>query len=72
MAGNREGGLKAAQRNKELYGEDYYSRIGAVGGKNGDTGGFYYGKHYRHESDPAHPSNAGRKGGHISRRGKKQ
>ena len=41
MAGNRESGLVAAQTNKERYGEDFYSRIGALGGKLSKTGGFY-------------------------------
>ncbi len=40
MAGRPEGGIKAAKKNKELYGEDFYVRIGAIGGKKGRTGGF--------------------------------
>ena len=62
MAGNREGGKKAAVRNKELHGEDFYSRIGRKGGKNGHTGGF--------ASNPELAREAGRKGGKKSRRGK--
>lgn len=33
MAGTIEGGKKAAAKNKELYGSDFYARIGAEGGK---------------------------------------
>ena len=33
MAGNLKGGAQAAKTNKELYGEDFYSRIGKLGGK---------------------------------------
>lgn len=40
MAGNKAGGLKAAARNKRKYGDDFYKRIGAQGGRNGNTGGF--------------------------------
>jgi general stress protein YciG len=32
MAGNREGGLLAAQKNLERYGEDFYRVIGRKGG----------------------------------------
>ena len=35
MPGTRAGGKKASKTNKELYGEDFYSRIGARGGRNG-------------------------------------
>jgi hypothetical protein len=41
MGGTREGGQQAAQTNKDKYGEDFYKRIGAIGGMNGRTGGFY-------------------------------
>jgi uncharacterized protein len=64
MAGTKEGGLKAAQRNKELHGKDFYARIGAKGGKNGHTGGFAANR------DLART--AGAKGGRISRRGSKK
>lgn len=40
MSGNKEGGAKAAAKNKEKYGADFYVRIGAMGGKKGRTGGF--------------------------------
>lgn len=61
MAGNKEGGLKAAATNKERYGKDWYARIGKMGGKNGHTGGF--------AANPALAKIAGAKGGKISRRG---
>lgn len=62
MAGNREGGKKAALKIKQLHGEDFYQRIGREGGKNGHTGGF--------ASNPELAREAGRKGGKKSRRGK--
>lgn len=33
MAGNKQGGLKAAQTNKIKHGSDFYSSIGSKGGK---------------------------------------
>lgn len=62
MAGTYEGGFKAAQTNKIKYGEDFYQRIGAVGGKKGRTGGFYANRELARI--------AGAKGGKISKRGK--
>ena len=62
MAGTREGGLKAAKKNYELYGGNFYERIGRKGGKNGHTGGF--------AANPALARIAGAKGGKISKRGK--
>ena len=40
MAGSKIGGAKTTKTNKERHGKDYYARIGAIGGKNGTTGGF--------------------------------
>jgi general stress protein YciG len=40
MAGTKAGGLKAAATNKLKHGEDFYARIGKIGGRNGTTGGF--------------------------------
>lgn len=60
MSGNREGGKQAAETNKELYGEDFYRKIGSVGGKKGTTGGFYVNRELA--------STAGRKGGLKRRR----
>lgn len=68
MAGNKIGGLKAAKRNRELYGEDFYQRIGSDGGKNGTTGGFWYAKYVKGDNEFARI--AGAKGGKLSKRGK--
>lgn len=40
MSGNRNGGLKAAQTNREKHGKDFYANIGRIGGRNSHTGGF--------------------------------
>ena len=40
MSGNKKGGLKTAATNKILYGEDFYKKIGAMGGKKSRGGGF--------------------------------
>ena len=61
MAGNKQGGLKAAATNKAKYGENFYANIGRKGGKNGHTGGF--------AANPALAKIAGAKGGKISHRG---
>lgn len=37
------GGIKAAKTNKERYGKDFYTGIGAEGGKISRGGGFAYG-----------------------------
>lgn len=63
MAGTKEGGRKAAARNIERYGENYYKIIGSRGGKNGNTGGFYANRELARI--------AGAKGGKISKRSKK-
>ena len=61
MAGNKIGGAKAAATNKARYGEDFYAKIGKIGGKK-STGGFAANRELA--------SAAGRKGGQISRRGR--
>lgn len=33
MSGTYMGGLQTAKTNKEKYGEDYYKKIGAIGGR---------------------------------------
>jgi len=60
MAGTKEGGKLAVKKIKELYGEDFFQKIGAIGGKLGKTGGFAANRELARE--------AGRKGGRISRR----
>ena len=62
MPGTKAGGQKAAAKNRALHGNDFYARIGAVGGRKGTTGGFAANRELARE--------AGRKGGMISRRGK--
>jgi uncharacterized protein len=62
MSGTKVGGVKARDTNKKIYGDDFYRRIGAKGGKLGRTGGFY--------ADRELARRAGAKGGSISRRGK--
>ena len=59
-----EGALKARQTMKLKYGDNYYAVIGAKGGKNGNTGGFY--------KNPEAARKAGAKGGRISRRRKSE
>lgn len=61
MAGTKAGGIKAAETNKARQGCDFYARIGAIGGRNGHTGGF--------AANPELARIAGAKGGKISRRG---
>ena len=62
IAGTHEGGIKA--RDKNLAKDpDHYRKIGAKGGRNGHTGGFY--------ANPELAREAGRRGGLKSRRKKK-
>ena len=62
MAGTKAGGKRAAATNIRKYGEDFYRKIGAKGGRLGRTGGFY--------ADRGLARRAGAMGGRISRRGK--
>lgn len=64
MAGTVAGGKAAAATNKAKYGKDFYAKIGAQGGKNGRTGGFFANRELARI--------AGAKGGKLSRRGKKE
>jgi general stress protein YciG len=61
MAGTKTGGQKAAAKNlaKDPF---FYAKIGAKGGRNGNTGGF--------AANPELARIAGAKGGRISRRKK--
>lgn len=61
MSGTKVSGKKAAATNKRKYGEDFYIKIGALGGKASNTGGF---------TNRELARRAGRIGGRISRRGK--
>ena len=62
MAGTMAGGKAAAETNIKKHGEDFYRKIGAMGGKKGTTGGFYANRELARI--------AGAKGGSISRRTK--
>lgn len=62
MPGTLKGGKKAAATNMLKHGKDFYKRIGAMGGRNGHTGGF--------AANPELAKIAGAKGGKISKRGK--
>jgi general stress protein YciG len=59
MAGTKAGGQKAAQKNKEKYGKEFYANIGAKGGKAKTAKGFAKNR------DLARA--AGRKGGKAKR-----
>lgn len=59
MAGTREGGLKAKLKNLAVD-PNFYSKIGAKGGRNGNTGGFAANRELARI--------AGAKGGRKSRR----
>jgi hypothetical protein len=64
MAGTKQGGLNAAATNKAKFGDDYYVKLGAVGGKvKGQPKGFA-------AMDKDKVRAAGAKGGKISRRPK--
>lgn len=65
MAGTKAGGKAAAATNKKKYGSDFYARIGAKGGQNGNTGGFAAGEEGRERA-----RKFGAIGGRISRRTK--
>lgn len=64
MSGTQLGGKKTAQTNKEKYGENYYKELGRKGGsvKHPET------RWFNNHRDLA--SKWGKKGGHISKRGK--
>jgi len=62
MPGTKEGAAKASKTNKNRYGQDFYAKIGAKGGKASTTGGFYGNR------DLARA--AGAKGGRASRKTK--
>lgn len=60
MPGTISGGKKAAITNKARYGDDFYIRTGALGGKKSRGGGF--------AANPELAREAGRKGGKASRK----
>ena len=68
IAGTKEGGAKAATTNKAKYGPDFYSKIGAAGGRASGSGGYYHAKYVKDDLEFVRA--CGRKGGLISRRKK--
>lgn len=60
MSGTHDGAIKAVETVKKKHGKDFYAKIGAMGGKNGHTGGF---------CDIELARRAGKIGGRRSRRG---
>jgi general stress protein YciG len=69
-----KGGKAAAATNKARHGEDFYVKIGAIGGRKSRHGGFAKKAFCNCELiDVPHtkPQCAGKKGGAISRRKKK-
>ena len=71
MSGTKEGGLKTRQAIVSKYGEDYWKKIGAIGGTKGTTGGFA--SHYRGAdglTGRERAKIAGSQGGKLSKRPK--
>lgn len=62
MSGNKIGGAKAAKMNKQLYGDDFYRKIGSKGGQQKPC------KPRGFAANPALARIAGAKGGRASRR----
>ncbi|MEX0748405.1 MAG: hypothetical protein WD467_01175 [Candidatus Saccharimonadales bacterium] len=62
MAGTKNGGVRAAQTNKQRHGADFYARIGQAGGRISRGGGFAANRELARK--------AGALGGKRSRRGK--
>jgi len=61
MSGNSKGGVKATHTTKQRHGDDFYVKIGALGGSKSRNGGFAQNRELARE--------AGRIGGKRSRRG---
>ena len=59
MSGTKAGGSKTRETIYRKHGKDFYKKIGAMGGRNGHTGGF--------ASNPE----LARKCGKLTKRGKK-
>lgn len=71
MAGSKNGGLKAAKTNKERYGEDWYKKIGKIGGSRCGTEGGFASKKVGEDglTGPQRAREAGKIGGKVSKRG---
>ncbi len=72
MSGTSAGGKKAAGINKNRYGDDYYSRLGKIGGKKGR--GKSYGGGFAYVA-PGQTENNGKRfasmGGYLSKRSRR-
>lgn len=68
MAGTLEGGRRAAATNKAKHGEDFYKKLGALGGKFGKKDGTVKG----FAAVPGLAKRAGVLGGRKSKRTKKE
>ena len=69
MGGTQQGGQQAARVNRERHGEDYYTKIGKLGGSKSRTGGFASLKVGKDGlTGPERARTVGIKGGSISRR----
>lgn len=60
MPGTKLGGKKSSLLIKQKHGDDFFKKIGAKGGANGNTGGFF--------GDSERAKLAGAKGGAMSKR----
>lgn len=69
MPGTKTGAKRAAQTNKERHGEDFYQRIGKLSTASWEKNGR---KPRGFAANPELASLAGKKGGAISRRTKKE
>ena len=70
MSGTKIGGQKAAATNLKKHGDDFYARIGRMGGQNGHTGGFASEKVGKDGLTGTERAKiAGQKGGQLSKRG---
>lgn len=67
LSGSRAGGLKAAATNKAKD-PNFYRRIGQIGGRNGNRGGFAKAPWESDEEHRARVRAAGALGGSVSRR----
>lgn len=72
MSGTVAGGLKAKKTITERHGSDWYKKIGAIGGRNGHSGGFSADGRVGKDglTGPERARIAGAKGGAKSKRGK--
>ena len=68
--GTKEGAKKASITNRLKYGDDFYKRIGSIGGQRGVSGGFAcLEKGADGLTGPERARISGAKGGRISKRG---